>query len=597
MKGFKKGFSLALMTVLLASCGGCMTGNDSSSTPEENVKTEISAYKVTKTIADFKYGIAKPYDKYTKLVEEGWTSWLSRTFSNYYPEYSYTPAAEDWQKSYMTTTEWYKEESAEDCNYYTVYPSDAEKTNGTVSSLLRFYIPPLQEAGSEPGYGKYPAEYTNYLDLRDYDNLAFLFSAEHNKGKDVAYKLYLKNYGSEEYEVFSYKGKGGKRCIDIDLTKIAADKRDKLEYLKVVNLVEDMDKDEKVVCKWFKIEAGTDRIFNKSDFSLGGIAVKSEYLGNMFYTMCGAYSGSGFYDTSDGKWKMWYGAGVPEQQSTDNVYYTESTDPERGWSKPVRIMSDDTTGYKLIDESGKLRGASDPIGYGGDPCVVKVNGTYYMYFSGLEWDLDDGTYKHWNKIYLATSTDGKTWTCVGAVVDTATGGSLGYGSGAPSVVYHEGKFWLYYYSQSYDYRYPNEPGGLVLKQSTDGINFDEAISIDRSMSSLEVRYVPELFKWIGTYYEEEGQFYPGAKAGVRIAFSEDGIHWDFDHSDNSLIAQDLNIPLNHNPGFLGTEHGYSDTTLYCMYGANDLPLTFDGYWFSSAQYDARQMEFSKLTIN
>jgi hypothetical protein len=84
---------------------------------------------------------------------------------------------------------------------------------------------------------------------------------------------------------------------------------------------------------------------------------------------------------------------------------------------------------------------------------------------------------------------------------------------------------------------------------------------------------------------------------VRVAFSNDGIKWTFDFTDNSLIAQDMDIPLNHNPGFIGTETGFAGTTIYCNWGANDLPLTVNGYWFSSAQYDARQLEFCKITLS
>ncbi len=137
----------------------------------------------------------------------------------------------------------------------------------------------------------------------------------------------------------------------------------------------------------------------------------------------------------------------------------------------------------------------------------------------------------------------------------------------------------------------------MLKTSANGVDFGKAVSIDRNMSTLDVRYVPDLMKWIGTYYSEENQFAPGTKAGVRIAVSEDGIHWEFDHSDNSLIAQDMSMALNHNSGFIGTEEGFAGTTLYCMYGANDLPLTIDGKWFSSAQYDSRQMDITKIHIN
>ncbi len=564
----------------------------------ELTRYTMPQYKITKTIADFQYGLASPYDKYTNTVKEGWTGFLSRSFSAVAPTYSYSPNASSEQIKYQAIGGWDSPDSEESCNCYVIYPSSSI-TNGTVSSTLMMYIPPLQEAGTDMAYAAYPAEYTNYTDLSMYDNLSFLLSVENGVEEDVSFYIQVKNVGEEEYTLYDYAGEHNRILINADLTKIPAQKRNKIEYIKLVHRVTNMSPTaQPITVRWFKIEAGTNNSIETKSQTINGLSCESEYLGDMLYTMCGAYSATGFYDETDKKYKVWYGAAVPEEQSTDNIYYIEADSIEGQWSKPVRIMTDDgsRTGMTLIDSSGKLRGASDPVGYGGDPSVIKVNGVYYMYFSGIEWNLDDGKYTHWNKIYLATSTDGKRWTSKGAVVDTATGGTLGYGSGAPSAVYRNGTFYLYYYSQSHDVNYPNEPVGLVLKTSTDGINFGEAVSIDRKMSSMDVKYIPTLFKWVGTYYTEEGQ-YGDCKAGVRLAFSEDGINWDFDYSDDSLIAQNSSAVINHNPGIIGTEKGYAGETLYINYGTNDLPLAVDGFMFSSAQYDARQLEFSKVIVS
>ena len=599
---------LAIVLAALLLCGNaaCSDGRGGKGpggndivppTSAETGEVAMKEYAVTKTIADFKYGVAGPYDKYTKSVDEGWNYWLSRSFAKITPEYSYTPDASAEALEYRSNCVWSDDGSDDDCNYVVIYPSAESKTSGTVESEFLFYIPCLNPEGTPVSNGTYPKEYENYLDLSDYDNLSFIFLASAEKGGDVSFEVCLKNHGGERFKVYEYSGKGGKMRIDIDLTGIDKTQRDRLESITVVNRISGMARDDRILNCWYKLEAGANAVFWEKSARLNGVSVKSEYLGNMLYTMCGAYSATGFYDTEDGKYKVWYGAGVPEQQSTDNIYYIESSDPERGWSKPIRITTDGSTKGSLTDASGKLRGSSSPIGYGGDPAVVKVDGTYYMYFSGLEWNLDDGTYHHWNKIWLATSSDGLHWTAYGAVVDTENGGSLGYGSGAPSVVVYGGKFYMYYYSQSHDVNFPDEPGGLVLKISDDGYHFGKAISIDRSMPSMEVKYVPELMKWIGCFYTEDKQYGADCRAGVRIAFSNDGLKWNFDFSDNSLIAQDLSLPINHNPGFIGTETGFAGTTLYCNYGANDLPLTVNGSWFSSAQYDARQLEFTRITLS
>lgn len=623
MRLYRKLTSLALLVLLLAGCvlpavsckgdqggendtagaGETLNTNGSEDTAVETTadtgtpeKIEVPVYHVTKPLADFRYGTALPYDKYTKPASEGWTSWLSRTFEGEHPAYSYKTAGKRAEIAYKSSCVWSDPASDDDCNYYVIYPDASGETSGTVSARLRFYIPPLSPAGSQLTLMGYPADYTNYTDLSEFDMMDFVFSCESSKGRDVSFTVFLKDADSEEYPVYTYTGKGGKQLIRVDLSQYDKSSRDRMEYIRVENNVTGMAADETITCKWHYLQAGTDNYFNTKTDTVYGLTFESKYLSNPFYTMCGAYSATGFYDEDDGLWKMWYGAGVPEEQSTDNVYYTESKYPDRGWSKPVRITTDDSTGYKLIDESGKLRGSSSPVGYGGDPSVVKVDGVYYMYFSAIEWDLDDGRFQHWNKIWLATSTDAKTWTCVGAVVDPQTGGAGGYGDGSPSVVYAGGKFRMYYYAQAPDKNYPGEATGLCLKISEDGIHFGEAISINTRIGAMEVKYVPDLMKWIGIYYTEENQPVTGSHVGIRLAASDDGIHWQFDYTDKSMIAQDRALPINHNPGLLGTAHGWAGTTVYATWGANDLPLVVNGIQFSSAQYDARQMEMAVLTI-
>ncbi|HVW41496.1 MAG TPA: beta-xylosidase [Amycolatopsis sp.] len=75
-----------------------------------------------------------------------------------------------------------------------------------------------------------------------------------------------------------------------------------------------------------------------------------------------------------------------------------------------------------------------------DPSVIRVNGTYYMYYTGAAGDHALG-----NAIGLATSTDGITWTrsnapIVGPSHDKHRDNL--YGAGQPSAVYRDGWFYL-----------------------------------------------------------------------------------------------------------------------------------------------------------
>lgn len=315
----------------------------------------------------------------------------------------------------------------------------------------------------------------------------------------------------------------------------------------------------------------------KSDtIHVAGVQMDSEYLGNMKMTRWGAYSASGFYDPADKKWKIWYGAGIPEYTSSDNVYFMETSDPKKGWSVPYRC--------KLDDPKGELFPYNVNPAYGGDPSVIKRNGVYYMYFSGIYSaktpDASGRTF--WNKIYLATSTNGKDYKLqYPPVVDAANSGSLGYGTGAPSVVYKDGMFYLYYYSQY-------EPqGGYFLRTSKDGRNFSAPTRVGDFGG--DVKWVPALKKWVMCYYTEPGQGGVFSSEGVRIAISDDGIHWTFGNDDSQLPTQDPFAVATHNPGWIGTPDGHGWRSMFLTFGNNDLPLIGE-----ANQMDSRQLEWSRV---
>ncbi|MCP2238744.1 Glycosyl hydrolases family 43 [Prauserella halophila] len=75
-----------------------------------------------------------------------------------------------------------------------------------------------------------------------------------------------------------------------------------------------------------------------------------------------------------------------------------------------------------------------------DPSVIRVNGMYYLYYTGAA-----GSHDHGNAVGLATSTDGRSWKRTGSPVvraahDTARDNT--YGAGQPAVVHVDGWFYL-----------------------------------------------------------------------------------------------------------------------------------------------------------
>lgn len=98
-----------------------------------------------------------------------------------------------------------------------------------------------------------------------------------------------------------------------------------------------------------------------------------------------------------------------------------------------------------------------------DPSVVKVGGTYYLYYTGAA-----GAHAHGNAIGLATSTDGRVWTrakggrpLVTAARDVKRDNT--YGAGQPSVVYLAGLFYLMFTDTTGQDTGRNGAGQFVLR--------------------------------------------------------------------------------------------------------------------------------------
>ena len=119
----------------------------------------------------------------------------------------------------------------------------------------------------------------------------------------------------------------------------------------------------------------------------------------------------------NGRYKMWYGG--QGQDGHDRISYAESDDG-RHWIRKGVVLSDDRANHV------------------NDPSVIKVDNRYFLYFTHTEIDVVD-------RIDVATSSDGLTWTSQGAVLNPSQNGDWDSLSvGRPSVIFENGIFKLWY---------------------------------------------------------------------------------------------------------------------------------------------------------
>jgi hypothetical protein len=192
-----------------------------------------------------------------------------------------------------------------------------------------------------------------------------------------------------------------------------------------------------------------------------------------------------------------------------------------------------------------------------DPSIVFSGGFYYLYYGGNV--TTDQTV-----VFVARSSnpDGpflkytpqNTWESQPAVtqiiIPPANPDPTGtyYGAGEPSVVLHDGGFYMWYSDDTYTGSKP-EMWQTYLVTSPDGVNWTPATlttGIPVGVDSIDVKYDPAIARFV--MVEITNNF--TCTANVAFQYSVDGTHW------SDQVAVDENIPPNAaNPGLSGDEQG------------------------------------------
>ncbi|MET0237662.1 MAG: beta-xylosidase [Kibdelosporangium sp.] len=154
--------------------------------------------------------------------------------------------------------------------------------------------------------------------------------------------------------------------------------------------------------------------------------------------------------TDGGRVRMWWCSQlVSAAPPGDDVVYADAAVPLGPYTTPRAVFGGTGAGF-----DGR---------HTCDPSVIRVNGTYYLYYTGAPDDHSNG-----NAIGLATSPDGLNWTrakggqpIVSSSFDVRRGNA--YGAGQPSVLYLDGWFYLMFTDTTGRGAHENGAGQFVLR--------------------------------------------------------------------------------------------------------------------------------------
>lgn len=224
----------------------------------------------------------------------------------------------------------------------------------------------------------------------------------------------------------------------------------------------------------------------------------------------------------NGKYKMWYGA--QNKQGHDQIHFADSDDGIH-WTK-----------YGVVIPNG----ANNHVN---DPSVVKVNDSYYMFYTTApvgEMDV----------ISLANSTNGINWTIIGNVfLPSEIGNWDSFKVGRPTVIYEDDIFKMWYDGMEADPSDPSKyrPGTgrhVGYATSVDGINWIRYPSnpIVLNCGAVDVEnisgtYVMVIESGQGVYWCHSSNEIDFGSAS--ILFKKTGLDWDkFGHVTPFILKED-----------------------------------------------------------
>jgi len=250
-------------------------------------------------------------------------------------------------------------------------------------------------------------------------------------------------------------------------------------------------------------------------------------------------------------WRMWWCGQPSVPGAWDSIWYATSPDGLK-WSCPKEAL--------LVSSAGLDKSAVC------DPAVVKVGGKYFLYYTGINTDVD------WsNRVFLATTDnpDG-AWTKYPdngnpqpVLQDSACDGKNpnDYCVGQSAVLVKDGTFYHWYTDTGKGAGSPPSPGVTMLATSTDGVSFQPANDglpvFDHADTSVAFDIVSG--KFLMVYGNVDDKF-------LYWTISQDGSAWDL-HDNARKLDVNLSFNENHNPGLATDPEGKIASSTFCVFGA------------------------------
>lgn len=254
----------------------------------------------------------------------------------------------------------------------------------------------------------------------------------------------------------------------------------------------------------------------------------------------------------DGGWHMWW-CGTPAQPSVawDSIWYATSADG-LNWTCPTEVLTVSPSG---LDADAVC-----------DPAVVKANGTWWMYYTGIHTAVD------WsNRIFLAQATQpGGPWTKypnnnnpMPILSDSACNGAdpADYCVGQSAVVYKDGVFYQWYTDSGKGPGAFPSPLPTMLAVSNNGVDFVVQNGNQPVFNHADTDVVwdkaSQMFVMVYGNVDDNKLYWTASTDGVGF--------WP--HDDGRTLDVKLSHAQNHNPGLAGDVFGHITASTFEIHGA------------------------------